>query len=122
VEGSALVLAGAYPIGLAGLIAGRLAERHAVPCVVIESGDEVSRGSVRGTPGVHLIRVLEQCATTLIQFGGHERAAGFSLLSGSITSFSRAFATAVREMQGEMLPTRELVADGVLMLPSVGDR
>ncbi len=118
----ALVLSGAYPIGLAGLIAGRLADRHAVPCVVIEEGDEVSRGSVRGTADVHLIRALEACASTLIQFGGHERAAGFSLYSRNIDQFSQAFDATVRRMRGEEPPPREMVADGVLMLSSVGER
>ncbi len=120
-EGS-VVLAGNYPIGLAGLIAGRLVERHAVPCVVIERGDEISRGSARGIEGVHLIRVLEACSETLIQFGGHERAAGFSLYTGQIERFARQFVSAVRLDRGELAPARELWADGVIQLASVGDR
>jgi single-stranded-DNA-specific exonuclease len=118
----AIVLAGAYPIGLAGLIAGRVADRMALPCVVIEEGDDVCRASVRGADGVHLIRVLEQCADALIQFGGHERAAGFSIYARDIERFRAAFGAAVRASRGNALPARVFEADGVLMLSSVGDR
>ncbi|MBM2809627.1 MAG: single-stranded-DNA-specific exonuclease RecJ, partial [Chloroflexi bacterium] len=120
--GSALVLDGAYPVGLAGLIASRLVDRYAVPCAVIERGEETSRGSVRGVDGVHLVRVLEYCGESLIQFGGHERAAGFSLRSCDIEEFRSAFQTAVRVMRGEQVPARVVRTDGILKLESVGSR
>lgn len=118
----AVVVDGEYPIGLAGLIAARLVDRWAVPCAVIERGPETSRGSIRGVEGVHLVRALEACGAHLIQFGGHERAAGFSLRSEHINAFRIAFGAAVRSLRGDVAPERLLPVDGGLRLTSVGRR
>jgi single-stranded-DNA-specific exonuclease len=117
-----LVVDGDYPIGLAGLIAARLVDRLAVPCAVIERGPETSRGSIRGVDGIHLVHALEECAALLIQFGGHERAAGFSLRSQNIDAFRAAFGAAVRALRGARVPERQLLVDGGLRLTSVGRR
>ncbi|MEA2639769.1 MAG: single-stranded-DNA-specific exonuclease [Chloroflexota bacterium] len=118
----AIVLAGEYPVGLAGLIATRVTERHGVPCVVIERGDPTSRGSARGVMGVHLVKVLEACEPCLIQYGGHERAAGFSLTTAQIEPFRQRFVAAVR-LVGDGQPYRRVLqADGVLNLSSIGPR
>ena len=117
-----LVLAGDYPVGLAGLIAARLAERFGVPCVVIERGEETSRGSARGVDGVHLVRALEACASYLLQFGGHEAAAGFTLLSQNIDAFREHLGDAVRAARGDVPIEPRLPADGALRLRSIGPR
>jgi len=121
----AIVLDGEYPVGLAGLLAARLADRFDMPCVVIERGEETSRGSVRGGR-VHLVQALEECATDLVQFGGHERAAGFSLHSSSIDAFRRAFVAAVERRGATSAEGKEpepaYDADCALRLESVGNR
>ena len=117
-----LVLAGDYPVGLAGLIAARLAERFGVPCVVIEEGPETSRGSARVVEGVHLVRALEACAACLIQFGGHEAAAGFTLRSENIPAFREQLRVAVRVARGDRPVEPVLAADGALRLRSIGPR
>jgi len=121
-ENGVIVLAGAYPVGLAGLIATRVAERYAVPCVVIEQGDEMSRGSVRGVEGIHLVEILQECASYLIQFGGHARAAGFSINSSQIEEFRRTFEAAVGRARSDPRPQPAVDVDGVLSLSSIGTR
>jgi single-stranded-DNA-specific exonuclease len=117
-----LVLAGDYPIGLAGLIAARLAERFGVPCIVIDQGEETSRGSARGVDGVHLVRMLEACSSSLLQFGGHEAAAGFTLRSANIAEFREQLRQAVRLARGDAPVEPVLCADGGLRLRSIGPR
>jgi single-stranded-DNA-specific exonuclease len=123
-EGSgrgAIVLHGDYPIGVAGLIATRFAERYGVPCAVIERGEATSRGSVRGVDGIDLVSLLGACVEHLVQFGGHERAAGFTLPSGEIALFKDAFELAVQATG--VAPRRPAVAiDGMLRLSSIGPR
>src|SRR5439155_5877070 len=58
----------------------------------------------------------------LIQFGGHARAAGFSMRSEYIDSFRRSFVEAVRVLGAEAAPESILPADAVLRLSSVGPR
>jgi len=122
VADGALVLAGDYPVGLMGLLAARLAERFNMPSVVIERGEETSRGSARGVEGVHLVRALEQCASRLVQYGGHERAAGFTVRSEDIDAFRTLFGSAVRAMRGDQIVEPGLHADAGLRLTSIGVR
>jgi single-stranded-DNA-specific exonuclease len=120
-QAGAIVLHGAYPIGVAGLIATRLSERHGVPCVVIEAGEATSRGSARCGARIDLMRVLELCSEHLVQFGGHERAAGFTMPTDEAPLFRQAFTRAVEAtgVLGNRLP---LSIDGQLKLSSVGPR
>ncbi len=120
-ERGAIVLHGDYPIGVAGLIATRFAERFGVPCVVIELGSPISRGSARGVDGVDLVRVLGTCSEHLVEFGGHPQAAGFSLPSDEIELFRDAFEQGVRAVgAGPRRPA--MIVDAVIKLSSVGQR
>jgi single-stranded-DNA-specific exonuclease len=64
--------------------------------------------------------LLEECSDRLIQFGGHARAAGFTLEARHIESFRTAFIAAARDGRSAAAPERILAADGRLQLQSVG--
>jgi len=68
-----------YPVGIAGLVANRLAEEFYRPSIVIRTGDITSSGSCRSIPEFNIILALNQCSQLLSQFGGHSQAAGFIL-------------------------------------------
>lgn len=68
-----------YPVGIAGLVANRLAEEFYRPSIVIRTGELVSSGSCRSIPEFNIILALNQCRQLLSQFGGHSQAAGFIL-------------------------------------------
>lgn len=68
-----------YPVGIAGLVANRLAEEFYRPSVVIRTGELVSSGSCRSIPEFNIILALNQCRQLLSHFGGHSQAAGFIL-------------------------------------------
>lgn len=68
-----------YPAGIVGLIAGKLAEEYYKPFLVIEKGEQFSKGSARSIPGLDIVGALEQCKDLLVRFGGHKQAAGFTI-------------------------------------------
>ncbi len=68
-----------YPLGIAGLIAGRLAEEFYRPAIVVRTGETVSSGSGRSIPEFNIIEALTQCRELFSHFGGHSQAAGFTL-------------------------------------------
>jgi single-stranded-DNA-specific exonuclease len=68
-----------YPLGIAGLIAGRLAEEFYRPAIVVRTGETVSSGSGRSIPEFNIIEALTQCRQLMSHFGGHSQAAGFTL-------------------------------------------
>jgi single-stranded-DNA-specific exonuclease len=116
-----IVLAGDYSIGLAGIVASRMVDRHGVPCAVIEQTGHTSRGSIRGPEGIDLVAALEACSRLLERFGGHPRAAGFTLPTPNINRFREAFQAAVKRQLTRPLEPR-LLADAPIRLSSVGWR
>jgi len=68
-----------YPVGIAGLVAGRLAEEFYRPAIVIRAGERVSSGSCRSIPEFNVILALNQCSNLFSHFGGHSQAAGFTM-------------------------------------------
>lgn len=68
-----------WPPGVVGLVAGKLVEDTGKPAFVMELGDDLCRGSARGVAGFDLVEALTTCDGMLARFGGHPRAAGFTL-------------------------------------------
>ena len=68
-----------YLAGIAGLVAGKLAEEFYRPAIVVKTGDKISSGSCRSIPEFNIIEALNRCRNLLSQFGGHSQAAGFTL-------------------------------------------
>jgi len=68
-----------YPVGIAGLVAGRLAEEFYRPTIIIRTSEQLSNGSCRSIPEFNIIHALNQCSSLFTQFGGHSQAAGFTL-------------------------------------------
>ena len=86
---SVIVAAGkGWHPGVIGIAASRLVEKYGRPAIVISVDDEgIARGSGRSIDGFSLYEALSFCRDTLIQFGGHTLAAGFSVREENIALF-----------------------------------
>ncbi len=73
--------------GIIGLIAGRITEEFGISTIVISEGDEVSKGSARAVKGLNITEVIRTQSPLLLNVGGHEGAAGFSLETKNISQF-----------------------------------
>lgn len=98
-----------FQAGIVGLVAGRLVEEFYRPTVVVELGDEVSRGSARSIAELDITHALGHCGDLLTRFGGHSRAAGFAVPSENVEELERRLQAVVEE---------EL--DGVELHPRLG--
>jgi single-stranded-DNA-specific exonuclease len=79
---AALLIRGDWPVGIIGLVAGRLAEDLSRPTVVVTFADEAAgilRGSCRSPKGFNLAKALIDCGDLLDRHGGHAAAAGFDI-------------------------------------------
>jgi len=73
--------------GVIGIIASRLVDEFNRPVIIISKKDGIAKGSGRSIKGFHLYKVLESCQDILINFGGHELAAGITIESNKIPEF-----------------------------------
>lgn len=77
--------------GVIGIVAARLVEEFHRPSVVIALSPDGLRGkgSARGIPGLHLYNAMSRSRQRFESFGGHEMAAGFSLVRDQIAPFRK---------------------------------
>lgn len=113
-EAPVLIAAGSdFVSGIVGLVASRLAEKHYRPAIVMEMGEEESRGSCRSIPEFHITEALDEVADLLERHGGHAQAAGFTLRNENLPPFKeRLTAIAAERLDGLTLhPTIEIDAE-----------
>ena len=81
-----IIIAGGpgFEPGVVGLVAGKLAEEHYKPAVVLSTGPEVSRASCRSIPEFDITGALQQCADLFVRHGGHSQAAGFVIANENL--------------------------------------
>lgn len=74
--------------GVVGIAAARLAETYSKPAVLMTvDGDGMAHGSARSNDGFSIVDALSACSSVLTNYGGHTKAAGFSLKAENIESF-----------------------------------
>lgn len=109
-----LFLAGPeFLAGVVGLVASRLVDEFYRPALIVEMGEEYSRGSARSIPEFHITQALDGCADILIRHGGHALAAGFTIRTRDLEELrSRLLEIAARELEGrELVPALAIDAE-----------
>ena len=85
-----LVVAGeGWHPGVVGIVASHLVEKYSRPVIVISLENGEGRGSGRSISGFSLHGAIAACEDLLVRFGGHDLAAGLSILPENIDEFRR---------------------------------
>jgi single-stranded-DNA-specific exonuclease len=102
-----------FMAGVVGLVAGRLTEAYYRPSVVVEQGDEISKGSCRSIEEFDITAALDECSDLLVRHGGHAAAAGFRVRNEQLDGLvHRLSEIAERELGDRILaPTLSIDAD-----------
>ena len=107
----AIVLAGEnWHQGVIGIVASRLCEEYCRPTFLICLNGERGKASSRSYGGFDLFRSLTELSPLLEDFGGHEFAAGFTILRGNIDEFRRQICLRAEEFRagGAAKPTLQI--------------
>ena len=75
--------------GVIGVVASKIAERYARPCILFSLDGDTAKGSGRSIKGFSLMDALSACGDLLLEYGGHELAAGLSIERGKIDEFRK---------------------------------
>jgi single-stranded-DNA-specific exonuclease len=82
-----IVISGKWSKGIVGLLASRITAETNQCSFVISTNDVLGAGSARGVEGYDLVEILTQCKTSLLKFGGHSQAAGYTVKESSLDQF-----------------------------------
>jgi len=83
--------------GVIGIVASRVVEKYYRPAIMLSTVDGVAKGSARSISGFNIYEALQECNDMLIQFGGHEAAAGVAIQIENIDKFRIKFNHILRE-------------------------
>lgn len=111
-----------WHLGVLGIVASRMLERHYLPTVIMGGMNGVVKGSVRSVEGLDVYAVLEECSELLLQFGGHRQAAGVTLLPENLSAFRRRFDAACAARLGIGERQRLLEIDSELRLEEATEK
>ena len=106
--------------GVVGIVASRLIETHYRPTIVLTTSNGVLTGSARCMAPLNLYVLLEQCQQHLLQFGGHQFAAGLSLLPENLPHFKKAFDEQVASALSNQRLQRQLDIDTQIEFKELG--
>lgn len=89
---------------LAGIIAGRVRERHGHPVFILTRGEEGVKGSGRSVEGYHMYEAMTQVKHYFTRFGGHAMAAGLSMKEEDIEPFREELNRNCRLREEDFIP------------------
>lgn len=101
--------------GVIGIVAGRLAEKHHRPVILValdQLGVKPGIGSARSVPGFNLFLALEACREHLLSWGGHAAAAGLTIAEGKLEDFRADFCEHAAAELADTDRSAELAIDG----------
>lgn len=106
----------AFPAGVVGLVAAKLVDEFSRPVLLLERGEEFSRGSARSVPGFSIIEALTTCEDVFVRYGGHSAAAGFTIATERLPELEeRLLAYAETHLHDDMLaPVLEIDVEAPL--------
>ena len=97
--------------GVIGIVASKLVNMYQKPVILLTKENNVIRGSGRCQQGISLYDSLTKCKDTLIQFGGHELAAGLSIEEENLQKFIDEFEKVIFEEIGDKEPEQIIDID-----------
>jgi single-stranded-DNA-specific exonuclease len=86
-----------WHLGVIGIVASRLVDQYCRPTVMLSTVDGKIKGSARSIKGFNIYNALKECEDLLIQFGGHEFAAGLTMDEVNFDEFKERFSKIVHK-------------------------
>ena len=108
--------------GVIGIVASRLVEKYYRPAIMLSTIDGVAKGSARSIPGFNIYESLESCDDLLLQFGGHEAAAGLAIEIEKIPEFRKRFNSILKQTLAEEDILPEISVDELITFSEISPK
>ena len=100
--------------GVVGIIAARVLDKYGKPCILLSVSDGIAKGSGCSLQGFSLFDAIASCEDMLLNYGGHQLAAGLGMEASRVEEF-RARINAYAAAHYPDMPVPELSMDFRLM-------
>ncbi len=109
-----------WPLGLVGLVAGKVADKHYRPTLILTANEDEVSGSGRSIPEFNMMEALQEIEESFDRYGGHSQACGFTLKEGmDVKEVQEKLKVIVnRELEGKDL-TKKLPIEAEIELSKV---
>lgn len=108
-----------WPTGVVGIVAGKISEEYNRPVLIAGKGEIETVGSARSIDGFNIIEAISQSKDILTEYGGHKKAAGFSLKNENLIKFF----DKIRDIANEKISDDDLISqisiDKIIQLDDV---
>lgn len=96
-----------WHVGVIGIVASRLVEKYYRPVIMLSGSEGTLRGSARSIKSFDIFKSLMSCSDLLEKFGGHEMAAGLSIVSRNLEAFREKINNIARDVltPEDMIPS-----------------
>ena len=95
-RGAIVVADKSWKVGLAGIVSAKLTEEFCRPSIVFAGvGDGLYKGSCRSYNNINIFEAIGKCKEYVVEYGGHEQAAGVSVTEENYEKFKEAFCSVV---------------------------
>lgn len=97
--------------GVIGLAAAKLVEKYGLPAIVFSVGKTHAKASARSIKGLHITNLIRSIPEYLVEGGGHEMAAGFTVKTADLDAFKTRVEELSRELVTEEMKQKSLAID-----------
>lgn len=80
-----------WHLGVIGIVASRIVDLYCRPTIMLSTVDGQIKGSARSIKGFNIYDALKKCEDLLVQYGGHEFAAGLTMNESNLEAFKERF-------------------------------
>lgn len=108
--------------GVIGIVASRMVEKYNRPTIMLTTIDGVAKGSARSIPGFNIYEALQNCEEFLVQFGGHEAAAGLAIEVDKLEDFKKKFNEVLKSSLKEEHVLQEILIDAKINLSEISPK
>jgi single-stranded-DNA-specific exonuclease len=113
-EGIIIVKSAELPLRCLGHCASKLRERFQVPAIIIGKRGDTWVGECRGMDQVNLVDLLKANGKFFIDYGGHKKACGFSILEENLEPFINGAKDYARKNFAGKIKPEKILADAIL--------
>ena len=105
--------------GVVGIGAARMVEHFHKPTILLTESNGMASGSARSVPGFPIYAAIKKCGDLLINFGGHDHAAGMTLPIENIPEFTERFEKEVKNTISKKMEIPEIKISTALELKDI---